>query len=488
MSQNFSRISFFQKFIFALLAGSFLLLIVIFFVRPFGHKRLRVACFPIFSSDRWLDVIITDGINSLFQKANPAVCLSYPLDWSYDAVNSDSISNLQYLKSYGKRIGLDFLVTEQISSKSNKDCEVVFKLYNLKRKELLPVQLSDTLNFVHPNPFFSRVVQQALNSFSTKYDSLPPIPLPPPQVWKDYGYGRYYQLVNNLALAEKTYRSGLAVDSTELFLLRGLASVLLKKSLYLERKGKYVDDAYIEAARILNQMLEVDSTDESTYLLLGQLYIQRSMWNKAENALKKALQLEKDDPFVYFYLTRLHTSRYKKIGFKNKKALLREALKLDPAFERAWIALGDYFFFCNRFDKAERTYKNLLKIHPTSLDGLLALGKLYFSRNNILNVIKVYKKVLTIRPDYGEAYYNLGIAYYNSGKEDDAIRFFKKAIELNNYVDSYFYLGLIYAKRGEKDKAIGFLRKRIHFRKKLNDPFAEEARKLLFKLIHETRK
>jgi len=271
-------------------------------------------------------------------------------------------------------------------------------------------------------------------------------------------------------------------------LLRGLASVLLKKSFYLQSKGKYADDIYIETAKIINKTLAADSTDEVIYRLLGELYIQRSLWNKAESVLKKALQLGKDDPFLYFYLTRLHPSRYRKMGFRNKESLLKQTLKLDPAFERAWIALGDYFFFRTRVGKAEKTYKKLLEIHPVSLDGLLALGKLYFSRNDILSVINVYKKVLTIKPDYAEAYYNLGIAYYNSGKEDDAIRFFKKAIELNNYVDSYFYLGVIYAKRGEKDKAIEFLRKRIHFRKKLNDPFAEEARRLLFKLLHDTGK
>jgi len=488
MSQNFSGIRLFKKFIFVLLGGLFLLLIAIFFIHRSAHERLRVACFPIFSSDRWVDITITDGINGLFQKANPAACLDYPLDWSYDAVDSDSVSNLTYLKSYGKRIGLDFLVTEQIRSKSDKDCEVVFEFYNLKKEQSLLLQLSDTLDFAHPDSFFRRTVQRVLNFFSIKYDSLPSTPLPFPQVWKNYGNGRYYQLIDNFALAEKAYRAGLAVDSTEFFLLRGLASVLLEKSFYFQSKGKYADDIYIETAKIINKALAADSTDEVIYRLLGEFYIQRSLWNKAEDNLKKALQFGKDDPFLYFDLTRLHPSRYRKMGFRNKKTLLKHALKLDPAFERAWIALGDYFFFHTRVGKAEKTYKKLLEIHPASLDGLLALGKLYFSRNDILSVINVYKKVLTIKPDYAEAYYNLGIAYYNSGKEDNAIRFFEKAIELNNYVDSYFYLGVIYAKRGEKDKAIEFLRKRIHFRKKLNDPFAEEARRLLFKLLHDTGK
>jgi len=486
MSQNFLRIHLFKKFIFALLGGLFLLLIVVFFVHHFAHQRFRIACFPLFSSDRWLDITITDGINDLLQKANSTVCLDYPLDWTFDAIDRDSVSNLTYLKYYGKRIGLDVLVTEQVISKSDKNCVVVLKFYNLKKKEPLTLKLSDTLYFAHPDTFFKEIIHQALNSFSIKYDTLPPVFLPSPKVWKDYGSGRYYQLIDDFTSAEKAYRAGLAVDSTEFFLLRGLASVLLRKSFYLQSKGKYADDTYIKTAEIINKTLEVDSTDELTYCLLGQLYIQRSMWNRAEKVLKKALQLGKDDPFLYFYLTRLHSSRYRKMGFRNKETLLKKALKLNPAFERAWIALGDYYFFRNRIGNAEKTYKKLLEIHPSSLDGLLALGKLYFSRNDILNVIKVYKKVLTIKSDYPEAYYNLGIAYYNRGREEDAIRFFEKAIELNNHVDSYFYLGLIYAKRGDKDKAVEFLRKRIHFRNKLNDPFAEEARKLLFKLLHNT--
>jgi len=473
----------FRKIILALWSGLLLLFMGNWLIQRTPKDRFRVACFPLISSDAWMDMIITDGINTLLGRANPTACLAYPVDWSYDAVAKDSASDVSYLRDYGKRIGLDLLITEQVHARFEGGCGIALAFYDLEKGRCI-LQVTDSLDFAQPDLFFRRVVRKAMDISSLFCDSLPSAHVPPARVWKDYGWGRYYQLHDDPESAERAYRSGIAVDSTQAVLLKGLASVLLEKGFRFQTEGKYAEETYLEAAKLLYQALEIDSADGQTFRLFGKLYIHRAWWNKAEKALRKSLQREKDDPFLYLQLTRLHPSRYKEMGFRNREKLLKHALSLNPALERAWIALGEDFYFRNKPEQAEEAYLKLLKIHPNSLDGLLALGKLYVFRNDVLNIIRVYERVLEIAPDYADAYYNLGIAYFNDGKEDESIRFFKRAVELNNHVDSHFYLGIIHARRGDRELAIEYFRKRIRFRRGMDDPFAEEARKKLYELIH----
>ena len=449
-----------------------------------SKRQIRMGCFPIFGESPWLDIIITEGISDSLQKTNPKTCLLYPLDWSFGAIAQDSLSNVSYLRNYGRRIGLDYLITETVQVQFSEGCVVGIAFYDLRENQCL-LEFSDSLRFGMPAHFFRSATQKVTDSFLPNSRGPVSISLPPQSVWKRYGTAKCAQLFGDMQRSEKYYRSGFESDSTSSFLLKGLAAVLLEKAFQYQDEGKYADDVYLEASHYLHRILANDSTDAQAYRLLGKLYIQQSRWNKAEGALRKALKWDGNDPFVYFLFTRLHPSRYNDLGFRNPEALLRKALSIDPAFEQAWIALGEQYYFRNKPPKAEKTYIRLLAIHPTSLNGLLALGKLYVFRNDVVNIIRVYEKVLEISPTYADAYYNLGIAYYNSRQEDKAILFFEKAIELNRHVNSHFYLGVIYAKRGDRQKAIHYFRERLHLGRGKDDTFTEEARKRLFQLIHD---
>ena len=484
--------------------------------------RFRAGCFPLFSSEAWLDMIVADGINGVLKEAALKSCLIYPVDWSYDAVDEDSLMHIEYLCRYGKRIGLNLLITERVRSLFSEGCGVEVVFFDLDQTRSI-FQLYDTLDFKQPQEFFSRIARRTATLFilNTKWfsdfyrrphlnpllekrrgphceirkplwfdytlecDSNLVVPLPPVRDWEHFGSGRLHHLRGDLDSAEAAFRSVSADSPVHPIVMRELASVLIDTVNRSKAIGSDDDGAAVEAARLLHSVLEMDSTDECANRLLGDLYIQQEWWNKAEEALRRAFQWESDDPFLYMSMARLHPSRYRAMGFRNREALLRHALFLNPAYEQARIALGDEFYFRNRPDDAEKMFERLLEIHPRSLDGLLALGKLYLYRNDVLNIVRVYEKVLTIAPDYADAYYNLGVAYFNDGKEDDAIRFFEKAVELAHHAESTYFLGVIYVRRGDRERAVAYFRERIRLRKGRDDPFAEEARKHLYALLHE---
>ena len=429
-------------------------------------------------------MIVTDGINAVLESDDSDACLIYPIDWSYDAIDVDSTSSIDYLLSYGRRIGLDFLITERLESVISGQYTILLAFYDIRMDSCIHTMVA-SFNSEQPDDFFRRVAHRSQDLFSVYCDTLFEPDLPEKTTWQEYGWGRYHQIHGDFFAAAKAYRDGIVEDSTHISTKIGLSDVLLQKAYQRKKESKFAEDLFIEAAKLLRQIVKTDSANARAHRLLGQLYIQSERWNKAEHALNRALKYQKEDPFVYFHLSRLHPSRYAGSGFKNKEQLLRHALTLNPAFERARLALGEELYFRNKYQKTEKEYLKMLSIHPRSLDALLALGKLYVVRNDVLNIIRIYQRVLDIVPNSADAFYNLGIAYYNDEKTDEAVGFFQKAIEMNNHVDSHFYLGVIHAERGDKDRAVEYLRKRIRLRQKFDDPFAEEARKYLAQLISD---
>jgi len=429
-------------------------------------------------------VVVADGINDALCSVVPGTILAYPMDWMTDAIDVDSASDIHYLMSYGKRIELDFLIILQGLSQLEHGYSVEWSFYDLSKDRCVRTD-TDSINLQQPGDFFTHITLNILSLASVGDHAVSPPALAALEAWEAYGWGRYHRCKGNITKAEDDFRRAGTIDTNHPGIQKELASVLLDKATELQAQRKFTDDIFIEAAGLLQQVLEADSSDAEAYRILGDVYIHSQRWNKAEKTIQRAFHLDKDDPLIYWSMSRIHPSRYSYSGFKSKAELLRHAVRLNPALEKARLALGDDLYYKNKPKGAEAIYKELLRIHPRSLDGLLALGKLYVSRNDIVHIIRVYEKVLEISPSYADAYYNLGIAYYNDGKVEEAAGFFKKAIDIDNHADSYLYLGMIHDQRGESEQAKACFRQRIRLRNGVNDPYAEEARRQLNRLMHD---
>ena len=437
--------------------------------------RLRIGCFPIFSGNVWINISITDQLNSLLLSSCNDSCLIYPLDWSYDAADIDSISDMDYLCSYAGRIDLNILITVNTITKDEPGYKVELNFYDLDSSSLR-LKMVEMFDLKRPSSFFGNFLDHVENltshdfsPVSEEYDFIPK------ELLSEYGKGRYYYLNGKEKKAAEIFRSLIRRDSTNKRVIKCLAAAVLDEGLEQKREGKYFEDEYLEIERLLYREMNRDSSDAELYRLLGMVYIQRELWTKASSLLLKAYELEKNDPYLYFALSRLHPSRFKETGFRSRESLLKHALLLNPAYEAAWISLADYYYYSNRPRKAERSYLNLLSIHPASMDALLGLGRMYHYRNEFVKLIGIYEKILEIDPECSEAYYNLGIAYYNNGKIEEAARFFKRAIKIDGHTNSYYYLGVIYEKKGEMDRAMQYYKKRLEMRSGINDLFADQA-------------
>ncbi len=447
------------------------------------HKR--IGCFPAINSESGLCVALTDAVTAKLTEASPNDWLVYQQDWYWRVINSDSLTEPSYRIQAARRIGLDFLVSCEATQSNDELWQLRFLCHEVSggrqvwriEERVASADVDALLNHVIAHMSEMLDTDFCQNEIRTQY---------PPVLWNQFGEARYHALRGELSDAEQIYRSNLNQYSQPK-ILNALAGVLLRQALEQKKEEGIPSEAlYVEIHDLLRRSLSQDSLSSQTYRLLGRLAIQQERWNAAQRALLRASDLShREDPLLYFDLSRLHQSRYRAMGFSSKSDLLKRAVYLNPAFEEAWIELAEGAYFQGKPDQAESIYRRMITINPRSLNALLGLGRLYAYRNDVLRIINVYQRILDIDPTCTVAYYNLGIAYLNDHKEDEAFRLFKRAIELNEHPDSYYYLGIIHTRRGEREEALAAFRSRIRLRRGQNDAFAEEARKHVVRLLSE---
>lgn len=147
--------------------------------------------------------------------------------------------------------------------------------------------------------------------------------------------------------------------------------------------------------------------------------------------------------------------------------LLKEAVRLDPTFYKAWVNLGLAYERKGNWQEAKRCYEQAINHQPPDfplahynlagvylklgdLDKAMAecdaalradpnftrayvrKGFIYFTRQRYREAIDAYQMALRFEPDLAMAYNNLGLAYQAVGRIGEAKDAFRRAIELDN--------------------------------------------------------
>ena len=450
--------------------------------------RTRISVIPfvddtIDQSEAWLSWAIASQADDALRQLPVTDYLVYPVRWVIEAIDFDSLANEAYLYRYANRIDLDYLVLVR-ADLNCPSCPVAYGLVRLKdhkalfegeldlpRGNRVRVGKEIGLNVVK---YFQPSLSRTFNDTVYKTEVLAENAIKARLSLQ----ARDYQQA--ISFAEKAF----GIDSSLVPVRNLLAEAYLDFSIAQGRLGKPEGLPRAIAYKICERtVVNLGVHDSETHRLIGKYYLLRKMWGKAEEHFRKAIDLDPDNVFAYCDYSHLHRSRMKRIGFRNQEEVLRWAIYLNPCFEKARILLADYLYFNKWPRRAEKELDMLLYIHPTSIDGLLAKGKMAVAENDIDKIVEIYQRILDLDPNNAEAYYNLGVYYFNLGSIDTAEKFFNRAVRVGNYVDAHLYLGHIYEEKGLRDKAIEEYRLRIRYKRGLDDPYADEARKRLFNLV-----
>jgi tetratricopeptide (TPR) repeat protein len=131
---------------------------------------------------------------------------------------------------------------------------------------------------------------------------------------------------------------------------------------------------------------------------------------------------------------------------------LRDAVKLDPEFAPAWLALGRTYFADEDYDDAATTLGHLPADDPNALEADFYRGLAYFYTGNYREAEDAFAFVSTRLP-LPEVVNNQGVAASRRGKDSGAL--FEQAIAADpRDPDYHFNLAVALAHRNDTDGAL----------------------------------
>jgi tetratricopeptide (TPR) repeat protein len=112
-----------------------------------------------------------------------------------------------------------------------------------------------------------------------------------------------------------------------------------------------------------------DPANYFNYTKLGETYIQKaresgdlSYYDKAEEVLKKSLQLYPDSHATLLYLGQVSSSRHE---FHETLGYAKKAMGLKPEESSPYAVLGDAYLELGEYDKAREAYEKMLSLGPS---------------------------------------------------------------------------------------------------------------------------
>lgn len=228
----------------------------------------------------------------------------------------------------------------------------------------------------------------------------------------------------------------------------------------------------------LLQAVRADTASTETLLALGEFYLRGLDWEKAEPPLKVVLTLNPMRVRTYLALARIHPERLKDLRYNTVEKLLTEAVRLDPAFETARIALAGPLMKQGGEHKARKLLQAGLSINPASIDLLLKAGALELYSGHPDAAIDYYGRILDYDPQNPLASFNLGVVYYRMKDYENARKHFSNSLGWDGPIDGYYYMGLIYQNKGDKPRARFYFNKRWKLRESDDDVYAVKAKEL----------
>jgi len=188
-------------------------------------------------------------------------------------------------------------------------------------------------------------------------------------------------------------------------------------------------------------------------------YGRKGMYNQAIVKLKKALEINPNDPAAHSNLGVVYGDK----GMLDEAIVEHEkAIEANPNYAEAHGNLGIAYAEKGMLDEAITELRKTVELGPSDVKAHYNLGVVYGEKGMLDQAIVELRKTLDIDPNYPEAHYMLGLAYDHKGMYGESIAELTAALEANpNHAEAHFSLGVAYDREGMLDKALAEYKKAI---------------------------
>lgn len=200
------------------------------------------------------------------------------------------------------------------------------------------------------------------------------------------------------------------------------------ESLYQAAVALHQRKQFTEAKRKYQQFLCWDNNSFDAWFNLGMLYYTIEQYDKAQNALFKALEIDASKAAVHYgfaiVLEKMDNTPEAFVAYQ-------QAIILDPTYVDAYNNLGNLLSREYHTKRAEAVYRQAIAANPSHVGSYLNLGNLLFLNLRVDEALRTYEKALEIEPDQPDILYNLNIA--RIGKRLELPVLYNTQEEINRY-------------------------------------------------------
>jgi tetratricopeptide (TPR) repeat protein len=184
----------------------------------------------------------------------------------------------------------------------------------------------------------------------------------------------------------------------------------------------------------------------------------------------KALEIPivTEDKFIQEQQEKLRAGRVNEVIRAIEQHRVERVAEYSGLLARAYLQKGDIEFHADRFNRAERFFRDSLREAQSSgekeiiAECYLELGAAVGMQSKYQEAQRCFAETIMLKPDFAEAYHNRGVVYAHKGEYDLVIADCDKAIDLKpDFAEAYYNRGLAYARKREYNLAIADLRRTI---------------------------
>jgi tetratricopeptide (TPR) repeat protein len=281
--------------------------------------------------------------------------------------------------------------------------------------------------------------------------------LEPDDLYSALWLARLYRFENQHADAEKVLRGILQSDADNGPALEQLSQILMD-----EGRSQ-------EAIQLLSDAAN-DSASPDVYDLLGDAYNQAHEYDKAEDAYRKAIAQDPDDPG---HLHGLANALMAQDKYPEALEIFKKLTEIEPTTGDNFVRMAELYRRLGKFDQAEAAIVRAKQLSPGNLEVLVNEALLYDDEGRYEDAIKVLSDAIGgVRSQSSTdgnpnvlsiLYEQLGHTYRLAGNDPLAIRAYEDMGKLSPESDKRAQMLLIdtYRENRDIDKAIAKTKKTL---------------------------
>jgi tetratricopeptide (TPR) repeat protein len=173
----------------------------------------------------------------------------------------------------------------------------------------------------------------------------------------------------------------------------------------------------------------------------GVAFFQRGYLDHAAASFHQVIARKPDDPDAFYNLGTLYL---RKSDFPAAREALEKTVELRPDYPEAWNNLGMLAAQQGQANTAVRNFERSLALRPDYTIALLNLGNLYRRQGSLEKAQELLDRALLVAPDDAEANYSIGMLRAGKGLEQQAMQSLVRAIDLRpEYPEALNNLGVL---------------------------------------------